>query len=166
MVIQQFLGRTAVLHCVSKKFSPCKCDRSLTDFENFLHCWKAYDQQCKNFANWLRFDKVTGSLKVGTSFWDTVYIHRCGLLLPSRVAWFVGLSVTVVSPAKMAEPIEMPFGLRIWVDPMNHVLDRGSAPPKGRGNYMRERGGLLSSIATLSCELHKKRLNRLMPFRI
>jgi len=23
-------------------------------------------QQCKNFENWLRFEKVTGSLKVGT----------------------------------------------------------------------------------------------------
>jgi len=28
-----------------------------------------------------------------------------------RVAWSVGWSVTVVSPAKTAEPIEMPFGL-------------------------------------------------------
>jgi len=26
--------------------------------------------------------------------------------------WSVGLSVTLVSPAKMAAPIEMPFGLR------------------------------------------------------
>jgi len=34
-----------------------------------------------------------------------------------RVAWSVGLSlslsVTVVSPAKTVEPIEMPFGLRM-----------------------------------------------------
>ena len=39
------------------------------------------------------------------------------------VSRYVGLSVTVVSPTKMAEPIEMPF--RVWtrVDPMNHVLD-------------------------------------------
>ena len=29
-------------------------------------------QQCQNFENRLRFDKVTESLKVGT-FWDTVY---------------------------------------------------------------------------------------------
>jgi len=28
-----------------------------------------------------------------------------------RVAWSVGLSVTLVSPAKTAEPIKMPFGL-------------------------------------------------------
>jgi len=84
----------------------------------------------------------------------------------SMVCQSVCWSVTVVSPAKMAEPIEMPFGLRIWVDPMNHILDRGSDPPKGRSNYMRERGGLLSSIATLLCELYKKRLNRLMPFGI
>jgi len=38
-----------------------------------------------------------------------------------RVVWSVGrsvyLSVTVVSPAKMAEPIEMLFGLRTWLGP-------------------------------------------------
>jgi len=33
-------------------------------------------QQCKNFENWLRFDKVIESLKVGTFFWDTVYVGR------------------------------------------------------------------------------------------
>ena len=35
----------------------------------------------------------------------------------------VSLSVTLVSPAKMAVPIEMPFWLRTRVDPGNHVLD-------------------------------------------
>ena len=30
---------------------------------------------------------------------------------------------TFVSPAKTAEPIEMPFGGLIWVGPSNHVLD-------------------------------------------
>jgi len=38
----------------------------------------------------------------------------------------------------MAEPIEMPFGLRTWVGPRNHVLDGGPHPPEngqfwGRG---------------------------------
>ena len=41
----------------------------------------------------------------------------------------VGLSACLVSPAKTAEPIEMPFGLRTWVGPGNHVLDEGSDPP-------------------------------------
>jgi len=35
----------------------------------------------------------------------------------------VGLSVTLVSPAKTAEPIEMPFGLWAWMGLRNHVLD-------------------------------------------
>ena len=35
----------------------------------------------------------------------------------------VGLSVTVVSPAKTSEPIEMPFGLSTRLGPRNHVLD-------------------------------------------
>ena len=35
----------------------------------------------------------------------------------------VGRSVTIMSPAKTAEPIEMPFGLWTRVGPRNHVLD-------------------------------------------
>jgi len=34
-----------------------------------------------------------------------------------------------VSPAKTIEPIEMPFGLRTWVSPWNHVLNEGADPP-------------------------------------
>ena len=45
----------------------------------------------------------------------------------NRVAWSVCRSVCrsviVVSPAKTAAPIEMPFGLRTRVDPRKHVLD-------------------------------------------
>jgi len=37
----------------------------------------------------------------------------------------VCLSITSVSPAKTAEPIEMPFGLRTRLDPTKHVLDVG-----------------------------------------
>jgi len=48
-------------------------------------------------------------------------------IVTDRVAWSVGLSVglsvTVVSPAKTAQPIEMPFGLRNRVGPRNRVLD-------------------------------------------
>jgi len=38
--------------------------------------------------------------------------------------WSVGQSVTLASPAKMAEVIQMPFGLRTRVGPGNHVLQR------------------------------------------
>ena len=59
----------------------------LTDFQTFLYRWKAYEICYKttdnthltlgmlhhyHFENWLRFDKVKESLKVGT-FWNTVY---------------------------------------------------------------------------------------------
>jgi len=37
--------------------------------------------------------------------------------------WSSGLSVTLVSPAKTAGPIEMPFGLWTLVGPRNHVSD-------------------------------------------
>ena len=51
----------------------------------------------------------------------------------------LSLSAALVSPAKMAESIEMPFGLRTRVGPGNHVLAGGPDPPMGRGNIDGER---------------------------
>jgi len=45
------------------------------------------------------------------------------------------MSVTIVSPAKMAEPIEMLFGLRTRVGPGNHMLD-GVKIPRGKGQFL------------------------------
>ena len=45
-------------------------------------------------------------------------------IVTDQVAW----SVTLVSPAKMAKPTEMPFGLRTHVGPGNHVLHWGPDP--------------------------------------
>ena len=50
-------------------------------------------------------------------------LRRCGLLLQMEQC---GLSVTLVSPAKMAEPIDMSFGLWTWVGPRRHVFDGGA----------------------------------------
>jgi len=59
-------------------------------------------------------------------------------IVRDRVAWSVCRSVTLVSPAKMAEPIEMPFGLRTWVGPRDHVLDGGLDPPWQGANFWGE----------------------------
>ena len=40
----------------------------------------------------------------------------------------------------MAAPIELPFGLRTWVGPGNHVLDGGPDLPMGRGKFLGENG--------------------------
>jgi len=45
-------------------------------------------------------------------------------IVTDGAALSVGLSVTVMSPAKTAEPIEMLFGLWTRVGPRNRVLDR------------------------------------------
>jgi len=63
-------------------------------------------------------------------------------IVTDRVAWSVCRSVTFVSPAKTAIPIEMLFGLRTWVDPGNHVLDGGTDPP-WEGAVLRGMGSLL-----------------------
>jgi len=54
---------------------------------------------------------------------DAAYYYR-----PSSV---VCLSVSQMSPAKTAEPIEMPFELRTLVSPGNDALDGGPDPPWG-----------------------------------
>jgi len=72
------------------------------------------------------------------------------------VAWSVGRSVTLVSPAKTDEPIEMPFALRTGVGPGNHVLDGGPDPPMGRGNF--EGKGASHCIVTLCSHLCKNDL--------
>ena len=58
------------------------------------------------------------------------YIRRRGLLLiPSSVVCrSLCRSVRVVSHAKTAETIEMPFGLRTRVGPKYYVLDGGQHP--------------------------------------
>jgi len=48
-------------------------------------------------------------------------------IVTNRVAWSVdlsvGLTVTLVSPTKTAESIEIPCGLWVQMGPRNHVLD-------------------------------------------
>jgi len=56
------------------------------------------------------------------------------------IAWSVGLSVTVVSHAKTAEPIEM-----TRVGQRNHVMDGGSDPPW--------EGVILRGKGTAHCEV-------------
>jgi len=67
-----------------------------------------------------------------TTYVDAAYSYR--------VAWSVGRSVTLVSPAKTAAPIELPLELMTWVGPMNHVLDGGPDPPMGKGKFLGENG--------------------------
>jgi len=57
-------------------------------------------------------------------------------MVTDRVAW----SVTLVSLAKTAQPIEMLFGLTIQVGPGNHVLD-GGLDPQWEAAILREAEG-------------------------
>ena len=56
------------------------------------------------------------------------------LIVTDRVAWSVGQSVTLVSLAKTAEPIQIPFGLWVQMVPTNHNLD-GVQSPYGQGQF-------------------------------
>ena len=60
-------------------------------------------------------------------------------ILTDRVAWSVGLSVTLVGPAKTAAPIQLPFGLRTWVAGES-CIRWGPHPPMGRGKFWGENG--------------------------
>ena len=59
-----------------------------------------------------------------------VHLHIDAVYCYTHVAWSVCLCVYVtgMSSAKMAEPIEMPFGVWAWVGPRNLVLDGGPGP--------------------------------------
>jgi len=59
-------------------------------------------------------------------------------IVTDAVAWSVSLSVTVVSHAKTAEPIEMSFGLWTRVGQRNRVLD-GAQIPHAKGKFWGER---------------------------
>jgi len=72
--------------------------------------------------------------------WTVIGSHRSTTYVDAaycNIGWSVGRSicrcvcrsVTLVSRAKTAIPIEMPFGLRTRVGPGNHVLDGGPDPP-------------------------------------
>jgi len=65
------------------------------------------------------------------------------------VAWFVGLSVTLVSPAKAAEPIEMPFGLLARVHMLKKPRIRSGPSPMGRGNFEGEGRSIVKYRDTL-----------------
>ena len=87
-----------------------------------------------------------------TTYVDAAYSYR-----PSSV---VCRSVTLVSPAKMAAPIELPFGLRTWVGLENHVLDGGPDPPMGRGKFLGENGRPIVKYRDTLRSSVQRRLNR------
>jgi len=70
----------------------------------------------------------------------------------------VCLSVRLVSRAKTAEPIEMPFGLRTRVGPGNHVLDEGPDPPWEEA-IMGEQGRPMVKYGDILRSSVQKRLN-------
>jgi len=73
---------------------------------------------------------VVNKLLIVTPHRSTMYVDAVYCYRPSSVVCrCVGLSVTLVSPAKTAEPIKLPFGLRIRVGPGNRVLDGCPHPP-------------------------------------
>ena len=87
-----------------------------------------------------------------TTYVDAAYSYR-----PSSV---VCRSVTLVSPAKTAAPIELPFGLRTWVGPGSHVLDGGPDPPMGRGKCLGENGRRIVKYRDTLRSSVQRRLNR------
>jgi len=57
--------------------------------------------------------RYTGVVKFNADAFEITFVRSYWVRIDctDRVAWSVGLSITDVNPAKMAEPIEMPFGL-------------------------------------------------------
>ena len=125
-------------------------------------------QMLQNFPNGLAASKLAAFYKVYYIIFlniirphrSATYVHAAYCYQPSSVVCqSVCLSVTLVSPAKTAAPIEIPFWLRTLVGPRNHVLDGGPDPPwegailLGKGHpIVKYRDTLRSSV--------RKQLNR------
>jgi len=88
---------------------------------------------------------------------STTYVDAACSYRPSSV---VCRSVTLVSPAKMAAQIELPFGSRTWVGPGNHVLDEGPDPPMGSGKFLGENGHPIVKYKDTLRSSVQRRLNR------
>ena len=82
-------------------------------------------------SQWPRHDNSTINIVTGIRVIRShhPYYVLCTHTMQSNVT---GWSVTLVSPEKTAEPIEMLFGLRTRVGQGNHVLDGGPDPPRKR----------------------------------
>jgi len=74
------------------------------------------------------------------------------------ICQYVFQSVTVVSPAKLAEPIQILFGLRTAVGPMNHVLD-GDPDPPWEGAVLRGKGRPITKYRDTLWQAVQKWLN-------
>jgi len=78
----------------------------------------------------------------------------------TNVRWSVGLSVTIVSTAKTAEPIEMPFGLWTRLNPRT-MYWMGIQIPQTKGTILRQkRRPIVKYMVSLPYAV-KKRLKRL-----
>jgi len=87
---------------------------------------------------------------------DAAYCYRRS----SVVCLSVGRSVTIVSPAKTTEGIEMPFGLQTRVGPRNDVLD-GVQIPVRRGNFEGGEGAAhckIYGLSAVSCAKSAERI--------
>ena len=77
-----------------------------------------------------------------------------GVFFPTDNALY---SIAFGIDTKMAEWIEMLFGMMTLVGCRYRVLDGGPDPPKGSGNFG---GNAKSTITSLSCSLQKESFNR------
>jgi len=71
----------------------------------------------------------------------------------------VCLSVTIVSPAKTARPIEMPFGLLTLVGSRNHILD-GVQIPRIKAQFLGRKARPIAKYRDSVPGDVQKRMNR------
>jgi len=77
------------------------------------------------FLKFQRFVVVIIRPHRSTTYVDEAYCYR----LSSKICLLVCLSVTIMSHAITAEPVEILFGLWTQVGQRNHVLSGGPGPP-------------------------------------
>ena len=88
-------------------------------------------------VKWAQWDKTQSRELLFCSY---VCALHCAQLLHTILHRTDLIVFPLTLQAKMAEPIEMPFGFRTRMGPRDHVLDGGSDPPIGRDKFWGENG--------------------------
>jgi len=72
-------------------------------------------------------------------------------VVTDRVEWSVSRSVTVISPARLAELIEIPLGFWTQVGPRNHGLDEVQIPIRGNFEVRKDGPCKVQGRSAVSC---------------
>jgi len=109
------------------------CDKITESVDNYNYCTGIFIDLSKAFDS-IDHEIVINKLKLPLPMGEACVTYMCYMHLGPT--WVNAIQPSMFGgPAKIAEPITMPFGMWTLVGPRNHVLDGGPDRPMPRGNF-------------------------------